>query len=316
MNGTNLLRAMSHVDESYIQAAEDAKKPKNALLRYGSLAACAAAALAGAFLLRPPAVAEQPPAPIPDPAPGLTEPAVPDRLPPDEGTAEPAPRLIVDLNQVAVNEVSGNVPSAMLRSDFYLTHEEVEWTQEEIIAWYGRSDFTPAFVPDGLLPAQGNNSATVFTKDGEVVVDLLRLAFYAGYHEDGSPRGDETTAIPRGFSLNVSKNNTHPFRDWLHWNETVEASSIAGTDVIITHAVYPYGPYDDDHRPAGYYDWYSAEFELDGLKYEVDARRLTLEEVAAVTASIITGDTNFTVIGAETEEQPPADPCGYPAAQR
>lgn len=316
MNGTNLLRAMSHVDESYIQAAEDAKKPKNAFLRYGSLAACAAAALAGAFLLRPPAVAEQPPVPIPDPAPGLTEPAVPDRLPPDESTAEPAPRLTVDLNQVAVNEVSGNVPSAMLRVDFYLTHEEVEWTQEEIAAWYGKSDFTPAFVPDGLLPAQGNNSATVFTKDGEVVVDLLRLAFYAGYHEDGSPRGDETTAIPRGFSLNVSKNNTHPFRDWLHWNEAVETSSIAGTDVIITHAVYPYGPYDDDHQPAGYYDWYSAEFELDGLKYEVDARRLTLEEVAAVTASIITGDTNFTVIGAETEEQPPADPCGYPAAQR
>lgn len=306
MNGTDLLRAMSHVDEGYVQAAEEErkKKPGAAPLRWGALAACAAVAVAAVFFLRQPGpVAEQPPEPIPDPVPGVTEPIpdIPDRLPPDVVPESPAPDLTIDLSQIAVNELPDGLPSGALRYDFYLTHDELEWDETDIIGWFGKADFTPAFLPDGLTPAQGNNSATVWTdRDGVVVIDLLRFS---------ARDEDDERIFPRSFNLSVSRNDPRPFRDWLHWGETVEVTPIAGVDVIFTHASYSHGPYDPEtHTPTGYYDWYDVDFELDGLKYALTAQRLTLQEVAAVTASIITGDTNFTVTGGEQPQPDPPDP--------
>lgn len=315
MNEYQLFDFIGEASSDYVlSAGRPARRARPRWAAAAACAACAAAVLTGAFFLKRPAPVEPAPQPFPtalQPTPSPTS-DIPRPCPPAEPTqpAAPSPALTIDLTQLAVNELSEDLPFAAQRADFHLTHQEVEWTQDEIAAWFGKTDFTPAFLPDGLLPAGWNNTAVVYTKDGEVVIDLLRLGFYPGYYEDGGAKSDDACPYARGFGLRVSKHSTHPFRDWAVWEPTVESSEIAGTSVTITHKSYSHGPYDPEtHEPAGYYDWYDAEFQLDGLNYEIDAQRLTLEEVAAVAASVITGGTHFVVTGGET---PAADPQPSP----
>lgn len=309
MNGTDLLRAMSHVDEGYVHAAEEVQARRCApmLLRWGALAACAAVAVTGAFLLRRSAPVE-PPTPA-DPSPWLTGftppdgPAVsgttapqPTGLIPPDGPAvsgTPAPRLTIDLDALAVNELADPIPGAALTARFYLEHEKVEWDTETVAAWFGRTDLTPAFLPEGLTPAQEGSCALVWVEkeSGEAVIDLLRFSA-----EDE----DDARMFPRGLVLSVSKSNPRPFRDWLHWNAAWETCEIDGVEVTIVHAVYSHGPYDPETRePAGHYDWYDVDFELDGLKYALSAQRLDLEEIVSVAASVITGGADFALAGGE-----------------
>lgn len=311
MNKYELFDLIGEAEEKYVDAADI--PAKRARPRWRTWAACAACAalLAGAYPAYRALAPGRPPLhgyTVEDGS-GLT--AVPEdtvKAPAGSGTDAPAsepvpqpdqphtPRLTIDLAQVAVNELTGDQPQGALRADFHLTHQEVVWGQDEIEAWFGKTDFTPAFVPEDLIPARGNNTATVFTRDGEVAIDLLRLGFYVDYYEDGGPKSTDECVYARGFNLSVSRHSTHPFRDWAVHEPTVETSDIAGTDVTVTHKSYPYGPYDPDtHEPSGYYDWYSAEFTLDGLNYEITAQRLTLEEVVSVCASIVTGGTDFAV---------------------
>lgn len=304
MNPAELLDLIGEVNEDYVLAAgQPNRRARPRWVSLAACAACAALALTGVFFLKQDTDVqiEPPSAPLPT----VQEPAavptgdIPHLDPPEESAApaqpSPAP-MVIDLGQISVNELPEGQPSGTLRADFSLTHEEVEWGEDEIAAWFGKTDFTPAFIPENLIPAQGNNTATVFTKDGQVVIDLLGLGFYVDYYEDGGPRSTDECVYARGFTLHISRHSTHPFRDWAIREPTVVASDIAGTDVTVTHTSYSYGPYDPDtHAPAGYYDWYSAEFALDGLNYEIDAQRLTLEEVVSVAASIITGGTEFTI---------------------
>lgn len=309
MNEYELLDLIGEVREDYVLAAgRTAKRARPRWVGIAACAACAVLALTGVFFLqRPgcmlPAAVPTARQPVPAPTGGISRPD------PPEGTAAPSsPALTIDLGQIKVNELPEGQPSGTLRVDFHLTHQELEWGQSEIEAWFGRTDFTPAFVPDGLLPAPRNNTAVVFAKDGEVDIDLLQLGFYVDYYEDGGPRSTDECVYARGFDLAVSRHSTHPFRDWSILEPTVETSDIAGTDVTVTHTAYSYGPYDPEtHEPSGYYDWYSAEFTLNGLNYEITAQRLTLEEVTAVAASIITGGTHFTVTGGDI---PAADMTG------
>lgn len=300
MNPAELLELIGEVNEDYVLAADRPnRRSRPRWVSFAACAACAAAALTGVFFLKQPAQVE----PHPGPLPAVQEPAanptggIPHPDPPEESAAptQPSPAPVIDLGQITVNELPEGQPSGCLRLDLRL-HQEVKWGEDEIAAWFGKTDFTPAFIPEDLIPAQGNNTAVVYTKDGEVDIDLLRLGFYVDYYEDGGPRSTDECVYARGFTLHISRHNTHPFRDWSIREPAVVTSDIAGTDVTVTHTSYSYGPYDPDtHVPSGYYDWYSAEFELDGLKYEIDAQRLTLEEVAAVAASVITGGTDFTI---------------------
>lgn len=301
MNPAELLDLIGEVNEDYVLAVgQPNRRARPRWVSLAACAACAALALTGAFFLKQPAQVGPPPGPLP----AVQEPAavptgdIPHSNPPEESVAptqsSPAP-MVIDLGQISVNELPEGQPSDTRNMDLRL-YQEVEWGEDEIAAWFGKTDFTPAFIPEDLIPAQGNNTATVFTKDGQVVIDLLGLGFYVDYYEDGGPRSTDECVYARGFTLHISRHSTHPFRDWVVWEPSVVTSDIAGTDMTVTHTTYSYGPYDPDtHAPTGYYDWYSAEFALDGLNYEIDAQRLTLEEVVSVAASIITGGTEFTI---------------------
>ena len=52
----------------------------------------------------------------------------------------------------------------------------------------------------------------------------------------------------------------------------------------------PYGPYDPEtHEPSGYYDLYVAEFEKDGIEYQVVAEQISKSELVKVVSSILYG---------------------------
>jgi len=71
----------------------------------------------------------------------------------------------------------------------------------------------------------------------------------------------------------------------------VITSDIDGTAVTFGYRPMPYGPYNPDtHDPAGYYDRYVAEFEYDGIEYEIVAEQMEAEEVVKVVSSIIYGE--------------------------
>ena len=76
--------------------------------------------------------------------------------------------------------------------------------------------------------------------------------------------------------------------------DELKTSDIGGTAVAFGHRSVPNGPYDPDtHEPSGYYDLYVAEFEHDGIEYEIVAEQTEAEEVVKVVSSIIYGEEVF-----------------------
>ena len=74
----------------------------------------------------------------------------------------------------------------------------------------------------------------------------------------------------------------------------MKTSDIDGTAVTFGYRSMPYGPYNPNtHEPSGYYDMYVAEFEYDGIKYQIVAEQMEAEEVVKVVSSIICGEEVF-----------------------
>ena len=74
----------------------------------------------------------------------------------------------------------------------------------------------------------------------------------------------------------------------------MKTSDIDGTADTFGYRSMPYGPYNPDTRePFGYYDMYVAEFEYDGIEYQIVAEQMEAEEVVKVVSSIIYGEEVF-----------------------
>lgn len=111
------------------------------------------------------------------------------------------------------------------------------------------------------------------------------------YYEDGSPKLTEHVAAVKGFSITVSKIGLLNDCLYILPENEVKTSDIGGTAVTFGYRSMPYGPYDPDtHEPSGYYDMYVAEFEYDGIEYEIVAEQMEAEEVVKVVSSIIYGE--------------------------
>lgn len=98
----------------------------------------------------------------------------------------------------------------------------------------------------------------------------------------------------KGFSITASKIGILSDCIYLLPENEVKTSDIDGTAVTFGYRSMPYGPYNPDtHEPFGYYDMYVAEFEYDGIEYQIVAEQMEAEEVVKVVSSIIYGEEVF-----------------------
>ncbi|HIZ56168.1 MAG TPA: hypothetical protein H9671_08215, partial [Firmicutes bacterium] len=93
------------------------------------------------------------------------------------------------------------------------------------------------------------------------------------------------------FSITVSKIGLLNDCLYILPENEVKTSDIGGTSVTFGYRSMPYGPYDPDtHEPSGYYDMYVAEFQHNGIEYQIVAEQMEAEEVVKVVSSIIYGE--------------------------
>ena len=173
-------------------------------------------------------------------------------------------------------------------------YEAEHWDMDQVREYFGW-ELAPAYIPEGLTGGGQGVGLTIYRDKatGKLLEDQAGRGFWVDFWEDGSPKSDDDIVIPKGFTVTASKLGI------LHCGllpvEEERITQFDRTDVTITHASLPYGPFDPTqkdpsglyNKPAGYYDVYVAAFTLDGVEYEVETQRLELEELIKITASII-----------------------------
>ncbi len=291
MNAKLFSEAMSEVGDTYYEEAANYYCKKHGWIKWTAMAACLAAVLFTAFSVLSNYSRQQGALPPAHPNGGIVDtPADNPADNPADDTASVTPEIHIRLSNLHFNEMEGISDAALKWYDPELYDTDVVWDKDEVTDYYGK-DLTPAYIPDGLTAASGNGTArVVLDKDGKVAEDTVRLNFYHDYYEDGSPKLTEDVAAVKGFSITVSKIGL--LNDCLYVlpENEVKTSDIGGTAVTFGYRSMPFGPYDPDtHEPSGYYDIYVAEFEYDGIEYEIVAEQMEAEEVVKVVSSIIYG---------------------------
>lgn len=305
MSGKDVLYSINYVNQFWIQEAEDFRGERKRIphVRHFAAAACLCLALLGALRL-----GMAPTVPGPD-GPGAVIPPAEVSQDPAEATPAVEPmqppepqKVTIQWDFVAVNEAEGVSPDgALLYYDPDLYDRET-WGEAEIVAYYGWN-LAPAYIPEGLTGGGQGVSAGIYREKatGKIAQDQAGRGFWVDYYEDGSPKSEDDIVIPRGFSVGCSRLGI------LHCAllpvEDERVTQFDQTEVVLTHASLPYGPFDPTRRdpsglynmPAGYYDIYVASFELDGVEYEVAAQRMELEELIRIVASIIKPHEDITV---------------------
>ena len=134
--------------------------------------------------------------------------------------------------------------------------------------------------------AQNGNVIVYIRQDGTVTEDIIQLRFYQS----------EDVTVKQGFSVTASRIGIMQTCLYLLPEDEVKTSDIEGTMVTFGYRSMPYGPYNaETHEPAGYYDMYTAEFEHNGIEYQIVAEGMEVEEVVKVVASIISGEKDIAV---------------------
>lgn len=289
-NGMMLLHAMNGVRAAYIQEAKETGKERTGLrIRYFAAAACLCLALLGALRAGLPG-ALRPKPPVPPMAAVVSEaPGEKDPLQPSE-----PPTVTIRWQDVVVNESAGlGMDATRLYMDPAL-YEAEHWDMDQVREYFGW-ELAPAYIPEGLTGGGQGVGLTIYRDKatGKLLEDQAGRGFWVDFWEDGSPKSDDDIVIPKGFTVTASKLGI------LHCGllpvEEERITQFDRTDVTITHASLPYGPFDPTqkdpsglyNKPAGYYDVYVAAFTLNGVEYEVATQRLELEELIKITASII-----------------------------
>lgn len=206
------------------------------------------------------------------------------------GTDKTENGTIICMRDVFINEIKSFVSDARLYYD-PAQYNMVDWDATDILAYYGK-DLTPAYIPEGLTAAPGNETAAVVIgKDQTMKQDSVSMGFYHAYYEDSSPKLTENVAACKGFSLTASKIGLIKDCYYILPENEVQVSDIGGTAVTFGYRSMPYGPYDaQTHEPSGYYDLYAAEFEFEGIEYEIITEQLPKEEIVKIVGSIIYQD--------------------------
>lgn len=277
MNAKLFSEAMSEVNDKYYEEAENYHCKKHGWVKWSAMAACLTVVLFTAFSVLPHYFRQQ----------GTTPPNNPNGVivdNPTDTTNDTTPatsEIHISMSNIAMNQINDSFNTDYARYNPE-TDVEVVWNREDIIAYYG-TDLVPAYIPDGFSASEDNNKAIAYIgQDGSVVEDTVYLDFYNG---EAAQNG-----IKQGFSITASKIGIVQTCFVLPEDE-LKTSDIGGTTVAFGHRSVPNGPYDPNtHEPSGYYDMYVAEFEHDGIEYEIVAEQMEAEEVVKVVSSIIYGE--------------------------
>lgn len=292
MNKTFLIaNAIGFIDDDLILEAEEPwAAPKQGYLRYAAAAAACLCVAGGAVIAVnarrvPESAVSQGSLVIPESVVSPTRDT--DKSVP--GIAPCHPTLVT--SDVYFNEeTSEEVGGARLYFDPEI-YDEVKWDNQDLLVYFGR-ELTPAYIPEGLIPSEWNESgATVFVKKGgEIVYDRVGLSFYHDYYEDGSPKLTDDVAATKGFSVTASKLGM-PFECGVYNDHgDKKTTDVGGTEVVFSHRSVPYGPYDPEtHEPSGFYDMYVAEFSSYGIYYRVVTQQLESHEIVKIAESVING---------------------------
>ena len=279
MTNEKLYEVLGDINENHINEARayhKAKKP--GWVKWGAMAACLTVVLFTTFSVLPNYFRQQ----------GTTPPDNPNGViadnptnNPDDDTTPTTSEIHISMSNIVMNQIDGSFNTDYARYNPE-TDVEVIWNREDIIAYYG-TDLVPAYIPDGFSASEDSNKTSAYIgQDGSVVEDTVYLNFY-----DSEAAQD---GIKQGFSITVSKIGIVQTCFVLPEDE-LKISDIGGTAVAFGHRSVPNGPYDPDtHEPSGYYDLYVAEFEHDGIEYEIVAEQMEAEEVVKVVSSIIYGE--------------------------
>lgn len=277
MNAKLFSEAMSEVNDKYYEEAENYHCKKHGWVKWSAMAACLTVVLFTAFSVLPHYFRQQ----------GTTPPDNPNGVivdNPTDTTNDTTPatsEIHISMSNIAMNQINDSFNTDYARYNPE-TDVEVVWNREDIIAYYG-TDLVPAYIPDGFSASEDNNKAIAYIgQDGSVVEDTVYLDFYNG---EAAQNG-----IKQGLSITASKIGIVQTCFVLPEDE-LKTSDIGGTTVAFGHRSVPNGPYDPNtHEPSSYYDMYVAEFEHDGIEYEIVAEQMEAEEVVKVVSSIIYGE--------------------------
>ena len=278
MNSKLFSEAMSEVNDKYYEEAENYHCKKHGWVKWSAMAACLTVVLFTAFSVLPNYFRQQGTTP-PDNPNGVIADNPTDNS--DDDTTPTTSEIHVSMSTIVMNQIDDSFNTDYARYNPE-TDVEVVWNREDIIAYYG-TDLVPAYIPDGFSASEDNNKAIAYIgQDGSVVEDTVYLDFYNG---EAAQNG-----IKQGFSITASKIGIVQTCFVLPEDE-LKTSDIGGTTVAFGHRSVPNGSYDPNmHEPSGYYDMYVAEFEHDGIEYEILAEQMEAEEVVKVVSSIIYGE--------------------------
>ncbi len=288
MTNEKLYEVLGDISEKHINEARayhKAKKP--GWMKWGAMAACLAVIVVTAVSVLSNYLNQQGTTP-PDNPNGVIVDNPTDN--PDDDTTPTTSEIHISMDNISFNEVEALMDAARLWRDPEL-YDRIRWDRNAVIDYYGK-ELTPVYVPDGLTAANGNGTARVVAdKSGDIVEDTVWLGFYHDYYEHGSPKLTEGVTARKGFSITVSKIGLLNDCLYILPENEVKTSDIGGTSVTFGYRSMPYGPYDPDtHEPSGYYDMYVAEFQHNGIEYQIVAEQMEAEEVVKVVSSIIYGE--------------------------
>ena len=139
MNNEKLSDAIGAVGDKYYEEAATYRRKKHGWVKWAGLAACLALAVAAVL----PSAAKQP-AVTPD-----------------------TPSVV--MSGVHINEMLPMISDGSKVGYDPSLYDNVTWDSAAIAEYYG-SDLTPAYIPEGLVPAESNGTASVYiAKDGKPV---------------------------------------------------------------------------------------------------------------------------------------------------
>ena len=281
MNAKYFSEAMNEVADRYYMEVVDyqPKFKRHGIIKYCAIAACFAIVLFIVFSILP----------------NYSDQKV--AIPPDDpiGIQLVVPEIQIDMKSISLNVITGFSDTARRWYDPDL-YDDVVWYKEDILAYYGE-DLTPAYIPDGLYASPQNDTTIVHVgKDGTVAEDTVWLGYYHDYYEDGSPKLTEEVAACKGLSIVISKIGIVNDCCYLMPENEVKTSGIGGVAVTFGYRSMSYGPYGPEtHEPSGYYEMYVAEFEQDGIEYQIVTEQMEIEELVKVVASIIYGEDEIVI---------------------